>query len=42
VGGQAEGVAAYLEALRGQLVQAMVLTGCRSVQEAGRHILRGI
>lgn len=35
IGGEAEGVAAYCDALHGQLVQAMVLTGCASVRDIG-------
>lgn len=41
VGGKADGVVKYIETLRGQLVQSMVLTGCKTVKDIGRHILRG-
>jgi L-lactate dehydrogenase (cytochrome) len=33
------GVAQMLEILRAELTVAMVLTGCRSVKEAGAHLL---
>lgn len=39
VGGLAEGVQIALKALRFQLLQAMILTGCASVEEAGPHLL---
>ncbi len=42
VGGKAAGVGTYVETIRTQLVQAMVLTGCASLQDVGRHILRSI
>lgn len=40
MGGGAEGVAEYTERLRNELLQAMLLTGCASVGEAGRHLIR--
>ncbi|MDO9084234.1 MAG: alpha-hydroxy-acid oxidizing protein [Humidesulfovibrio sp.] len=39
LGGGKEGVAKYLDQVRGELVQAMVLTGCATVADAGRDIL---
>lgn len=39
VGGLREGVAKYLEQVRGELVQAMILTGCASVADADPQIL---
>jgi isopentenyl diphosphate isomerase/L-lactate dehydrogenase-like FMN-dependent dehydrogenase len=41
VGGGAEGVALYTGIYREQLVQAMVMTGCPDVAEAGKHLLYG-
>ncbi|WP_167941952.1 alpha-hydroxy-acid oxidizing protein [Desulfobaculum xiamenense] len=41
IGGGQEGVAAYVAALKAQLTQAMVLTGCANVAEADRRILYG-
>lgn len=40
IGGGAEGVAAQTERFRNELVQVMLLTGCASVREAGRHLIR--
>lgn len=40
IGGGAEGVAAQTECFRNELVQVMLLTGCASVREAGRHLIR--
>jgi len=39
LGGLREGVGTYLDQVRGELVQAMILTGCASVADAGRDIL---
>ena len=39
VGGGAEGVKLLTEQLHSQLVSGMVLTGCGSVREAGRHLV---
>lgn len=39
VGGQREGVAKYLDQLRGELVQAMILTGCASVADVDGRVL---
>lgn len=39
LGGGREGVGKYLDQLRGELLQAMILTGCQDVASAGRHIL---
>ena len=39
VGGEAEGVRLFTERLHSQLVSGMVLTGCGSVREAGRHLV---
>lgn len=39
LGGQQEGVEAYIDMLKAQLTQAMVLTGCNDIASAGRHIL---
>lgn len=39
IGGGREGVALYTETLRSQLEQAMIMTGCPSVKEAGRDQL---
>ncbi len=41
VGGLREGVETYLDTLRSQLTQAMILTGCKNVASAGRSILHG-
>jgi isopentenyl diphosphate isomerase/L-lactate dehydrogenase-like FMN-dependent dehydrogenase len=41
LGGGREGVAKYLEQVRGELVQAMILTGCARVSDVGRGILFG-
>jgi hypothetical protein len=41
LGGLREGVGKYLDQVRGELVQAMILTGCASVGDAGRDILFG-
>lgn len=41
LGGLREGVGKYLEQVRGELAQAMILTGCASVADAGRDILFG-
>jgi isopentenyl diphosphate isomerase/L-lactate dehydrogenase-like FMN-dependent dehydrogenase len=40
VGGGREGVALYAETLRAQLEQAMIMTGCPDVREAGPGLLR--
>ncbi len=40
LGGGAEGVQAYAEKVKGELSQAMVLTGCRTVSEIGPRALR--
>lgn len=39
LGGGREGVAKYLEQVRGELVQSMILTGCATLAEAGPQIL---
>ncbi len=39
LGGLREGVGTYLDQVRGELIQAMILTGCASVADAGRDIL---
>ena len=39
LGGEKEAVSLYTETLRGQLTQAMVLTGCASIKDAGTHLL---
>jgi isopentenyl diphosphate isomerase/L-lactate dehydrogenase-like FMN-dependent dehydrogenase len=39
LGGLRDGVAKYLDQVRGELVQAMILTGCATVADAGRDIL---
>ncbi|BBD08838.1 alpha-hydroxy-acid oxidizing protein [Desulfovibrio ferrophilus] len=39
VGGLAEGVGKYLDQLRGELEQAMVLTGCKSVADINERVL---
>lgn len=39
VGGTQEGVEAYIDALKAQLTQAMVLTGCKDIAAVGSHIL---
>lgn len=41
LGGGRAGVAKYLEQVRGELTQAMILTGCARVSDAGRDILFG-
>ncbi|PKN09082.1 MAG: alpha-hydroxy-acid oxidizing enzyme [Deltaproteobacteria bacterium HGW-Deltaproteobacteria-8] len=41
LGGLREGVGKYLDQVRGELAQAMILTGCASVADAGRDILFG-
>ncbi len=41
LGGLREGVGKYLDQVRGELAQAMILTGCASVSDAGRDILFG-
>lgn len=41
LGGLREGVKAYIDQIKGQLVQAMVLTGCGSIDAAGRNCLYG-
>lgn len=40
IGGGEEGVKTYIDQIRTELVSAMVLTGCRDLAAAGRHILR--
>lgn len=40
VGGLKDGVTLLIDAIKGQLVQAMVLTGCANVAAIGRHALR--
>lgn len=42
VGGLEEGVTKYLDQLKGQLTQAMVLTGCADIQSINRTTLYGI
>lgn len=39
VGGGAEGVRLVLEQMRNELITAMILTGCNSLQEIGSHVL---
>lgn len=39
MGGEAEGVKAYIETLKGQLKSTMVLTGCPSVKETSMHLI---
>ena len=39
LGGETEGVRLALRTMRDELIQAMLLTGCASVQEAGAHLL---
>jgi len=39
LGGEKEAVTLYTETLRGQLTAAMVLTGCASIKDAGRHMI---
>ena len=39
VGGETEGVNAYIEMLKGQLKSSMVLVGCPSVKETSMHLL---
>ena len=39
VGGLTEGVAKYIDQIKGELVQAMVLTGCKTVADANSSIL---
>ena len=41
LGGLREGVGKYLDQVRGELAQAMILTGCANVSDAGRDILFG-
>jgi 4-hydroxymandelate oxidase len=41
LGGLRAGVGKYLDQVRGELAQAMILTGCASVADAGRDILFG-
>jgi len=41
LGGLREGVGKYLDQVRGELAQAMILTGCARVADAGRDILFG-
>ncbi|MBU1041499.1 MAG: alpha-hydroxy-acid oxidizing protein [Proteobacteria bacterium] len=41
LGGLREGVGKYLDQVRGELAQAMILTGCASVADADRNILFG-
>ncbi len=42
VGGLEEGVTKYLDQLKGQLTQAMVLTGCADIQSINRAALYGM
>lgn len=42
VGGEQEGVEAFIDQLTAQLTQAMVLTGCQTIDSVGRHILYGM
>lgn len=42
VGGLEDGVTAYIDSLKGQLTQAMVLTGCADVASIGRSALYGM
>ena len=39
LGGQKDGVTKYLDQVKGELVQAMILTGCKDVASVGRDIL---
>ncbi len=39
VGGETEGVKAYIEMLKGQLKSTMVLVGCPSVKETSMHLI---
>jgi isopentenyl diphosphate isomerase/L-lactate dehydrogenase-like FMN-dependent dehydrogenase len=39
IGGGREGVALYAETLKSQLEQAMIMTGCADVKDAGPHLL---
>lgn len=39
-GGGAQGVEEHYKAVQNQLFQAMILTGCGSIKEIGRHIVR--
>ncbi|WP_300282978.1 alpha-hydroxy-acid oxidizing protein [Peptacetobacter sp.] len=39
IGGEVEGVKAYIETLKGQLKSTMVLTGCPSVKETSMHLI---
>jgi isopentenyl diphosphate isomerase/L-lactate dehydrogenase-like FMN-dependent dehydrogenase len=39
IGGGREGVALFTETLHSQLVQAMIMTGCANVKDAGRDLL---
>ena len=39
MGGEKEGVCTFANVLRNELVQAMLLTGCASVKDAGLHML---
>ncbi len=41
LGGLREGVGKYLDQVRGELTQAMILTGCASVADVDRNILFG-
>ena len=41
LGGLREGVGKYLDQVRGELAQAMILTGCARVSDADRNILFG-
>ncbi len=40
MGGEAEGVRTFVEDLHDELIQAMLLTGCASVAEAGLNLVR--
>jgi isopentenyl diphosphate isomerase/L-lactate dehydrogenase-like FMN-dependent dehydrogenase len=41
IGGGKEGVELYTRAYRDQLEQAMIMTGCADVAQAGRHLIHG-
>ena len=39
IGGGVEGVTKYWQQMQGQLVQAMLLTGCASLADVREHII---
>ncbi len=39
IGGGREGVSLYIQTYKSQLEQAMIMTGCQDVKQAGRHLL---